>query len=59
MFRIVASLAVVAVVALSWFFFGNHDDGRAQHFDTTVMQQSTSLPADDMTMPRKPSFDVR
>jgi len=58
MFRIVASLAVVAVVALSWFFFGNHDSEQTRQSDTTTTQ-SPALPADDMTKPKKPSFDIR
>ncbi len=59
MFRYVASLAVAAVVALSWFFFGNHDQMPTPQPDTTTLQQSAPFPADDMAPPKKRSFDTR
>lgn len=49
MFRLVASLVVVAVVALSWFLFGNPEGGES----STQEQQSAPQPsADDEALRR-------
>jgi hypothetical protein len=57
-FRLVASLAVVVLVALAWFLFGTREEGgdRSQQQEQSAPIQQTT---DVVPKPRKPSFDTR
>lgn len=47
MFRIVASVIVVLVLALSWLVFGDHSSNDNQSVETTTSPQTSQPSADD------------